>query len=208
VLDAACGTGYGSRILLERGAATSVDGFDVSPEAIAEAQRTSECPGLRFAVGDACRFDLPTAAYDVFVSLETIEHIEDDAAYVREARRVVRPGGVFLCSTPNRLLGNPGRSLADAPWNPFHVREYVRDELTVLLRSAFHQVDLLGQTPFDARYARALAVLGARLPMAAVRLHQARKVLGIPWEHRARHAPRLLPLAGAMVTEILIAVCR
>ena len=45
----------------------------------------------------------------------------DDAAYVAEARRVLRRGGAFLCSTPNRVLTNPGTT---KPFNPFHLREY------------------------------------------------------------------------------------
>jgi len=205
VLDAACGIGYGSALLRDRGA-REVDAFDLSGNAIAEAQRSYPREGVRFSIGDAARLPVPDRHYDVFVSLETIEHIRDDRGYLEEARRVLAPGGTFLCSTPNRALLNPGRALHDPPFNPFHVREYTLDELESLLCCYFPELELFGQSPFGLRYSQVLGVIGARAPMTAVRLHQLRKVAGIPWERRERHLPRRLPLEGP--AEVLIAVCR
>ena len=63
--DAACGTGYGSRRLLDAGAA-EVDGFDVSADAIAEARRLHATGGARFEVADVTHLPVADHTYDLF----------------------------------------------------------------------------------------------------------------------------------------------
>jgi SAM-dependent methyltransferase len=205
VVDAACGTGYGSRALLAGGAAR-VDGFDRSPEAIAEARRLHASPKAHFAVADVARLPAPDHSCDLFLSFETIEHIEDGAALICEAARVLRPGGTFVCSTPNRVVSAPGTPITGKPYNPFHVREYTREELGALLGRFFPSVTFLGQSFHGAGYVRLLNRLGKSWPMLAVRAHQVRKVLGVPWDKRQRHWPTPLPAPGE--PEVLVAVCR
>jgi SAM-dependent methyltransferase len=205
VVDAACGTGYGSRILLAEGA-TRVDGFDLSPDAIAEAQRLHTAPQARFEMADVTRLPCPDRTYDIFLSFETIEHLADDRALLREAVRVLKSGGTFVCSTPNRSVTNPGISIAGKPYNPFHVREYTRPELEAMLREVFPCVTFLGQSFHGAGYVRALNRMGKLWPRLAVRVHQVRKVLGVPWENLERHWPTPLPAKGE--PEVLVAVCK
>ena len=201
VLDAACGTGYGARILARAGA-RRVAAVDIALDALAawdsaDADRTC---------GSVFALPFRAASFDVFVSLETIEHVEDDVAFAAEARRVLKEDGVLICSTPNREVLNPGRRITDRPFNPFHVREYSIEELDRVLRTSFSEIRFYGQAPFSSSYVRVLAKIGRRLPMLAVRAHQVRKVLGAPLETRARHAPAPLPFNGAE-PEILVAVC-
>jgi SAM-dependent methyltransferase len=205
VADAACGTGYGSRHLLA-GGALQVDGFDVSPEAIAEARRLHGSPGINFDVADVTHLPTADCTYDLFVSFETIEHVHDDLAMVREVKRVLKPDGTFLCSTPNRTVTNPGIPITRRPFNPFHVREYTRRELEAVLREVFPSVTFLGQSFHGGGYVRALNRIGGLWRMLAVRLHQSRKVLGVPWESAERHWPTRLPENGE--PEVLVAVCR
>jgi ubiquinone/menaquinone biosynthesis C-methylase UbiE len=205
VLDAACGIGYGSRQLLAGGAARVI-GMDISIDALREASNASG--GMRtFACGSATTLPFPDATFDLFVSLETIEHIEDDATYLAEAARVLKSNGTFICSTPNREVLNPGRTLRDRPFNPFHVREYSIDELATILGRYFSDLSFFGQTPFARWYVGMLQRIGRRVPMAAVRLHQIRKVIGMAAERRSRHLPVPLPLDHSE-PEVLIAVCR
>lgn len=204
VLDAACGIGYGSRQLLNGGAAR-VAGLDIAFEALQQARTASD--GMRaFACGSATTLPFPTATFDLFVSLETIEHIEDDAAYVSEAARVLKPGATLICSTPNREVLNPGRSLQDRPFNPFHVREYSMNELRSVLGRHFKHIEFFGQTGYSQGYVHALQSIGRRIPLLAVRLHQLRKLIGAPMEKRSRHQPVPLPIDGR-APEVLIAVC-
>ena len=206
VLDAACANGYGSETLA-RGGAASVTGLDISFDPLVEARLAPRSSSFGLACASVTSLPFADETFDVFVSLETIEHVQDDAAYVAEARRVVKPDGILICSTPNRRVLNPGRRLHHRPFNPFHVREYAPDELEGLLRVRFPHVTLFGQSSYGRRYVGRLAAVGAHLPMTAVRIHQLRKVAGIPLERRARHEPKPLPLVDGGEPEVLIALC-
>lgn len=202
VLDAACGNGYGSRFLSSLAWPVSLD---IAPEAVAEAQ-AEQGPALRLLIGDTTALPFASGSFDAMVSFETIEHVRDDRAYVREARRVVRPGGLLLCSTPNRLVVNAGNTIADPPFNPFHVREYDADELRARLRESFDEVTMMGQSGFGRSYVGLLARAGGLSKRLAVRLHQLRKLAFMPLERRERHKPRAM--APGEVPEVLVAVCR
>ncbi len=194
VLDAASGTGYGSRILRDAGA-VHVTSMDLSGEA----------SGLAFVRADASRLPARHGAFDLYVSFETIEHVEDPDALVREARRVLSAGGKFLCSTPNRDLLSPGLTLRDRPRNPYHVREYSIGEFESLLASAFPRVTLFGQTWFSERHRSFLARAGGWSNVLSVRLHQLSNLARLPRESETRHRPE--PLARGGVPEVVIAVC-
>jgi SAM-dependent methyltransferase len=129
--------------------------------------------GLEYNVGDGTALPVEDSSCDVFVSLETIEHIEDDRGHLSEINRVLRPGGLLLCSTPNRLITNPGTTITDPPWNRFHLREYSLDEFTGLVRKHFDIELILGQNR-SSRAAHALLGWLAHLigTKSVVRLRQ------------------------------------
>ena len=89
VLDAASGEGYGSAILAAAGA-TSVTGIDLDRDAVDHAGARY---GLNFEVADVAALPFPEASFDVVVSFETIEHVPDAVAALREFRRVLAPRG-------------------------------------------------------------------------------------------------------------------
>jgi SAM-dependent methyltransferase len=149
VLDLACGAGYGSAYLMKRGA-RSVIGGDVSPQAIALANRYYVSTGVEYRQIDATDLPFRDAVFDVVVSLETIEHLDDQERFLREVVRVLRPSGTLVLSTPNRDIVSPG---SDKPLWPFHTREFRTSELGELLAGFFGQVRLWGQTPAE-RYTR------------------------------------------------------
>jgi SAM-dependent methyltransferase len=76
--------------------------------------------------------------YDFVISFQVIEHIENDALYLKEIHRVLKQGGMALITTPNRKM-----SLSRNPW---HVREYLPEELSTLARKFFSNVDMKGIT--------------------------------------------------------------
>jgi SAM-dependent methyltransferase len=128
VIDVACGTGYGSKALADAGAKTVV-GLDISPDAIRFAESHYRADNVRFAVGDAQRMeDVADASADVVVSFETIEHVPDADAFLAEVRRVLKPGGTFIVSTPDFRQGSIKQKLTCRLRNEFHVREYTGDE--------------------------------------------------------------------------------
>jgi SAM-dependent methyltransferase len=128
VLDAACGTAYGSAILAAAGASRVV-GVDLDPEALASVAP----PGnVELIVGDVRKLPLGDDAFDVVVCFETIEHIEDGAAALREFSRVLRPDGVLLLSSPNRGVYPTG--------NQHHEHEYTADELATAAGGLFANV--------------------------------------------------------------------
>lgn len=139
VVDVASGEGYGAALLAGR--ARSVVGVELDTAVVAHAVRSYARPGLAYRVGRCEALPLDDASADVVVSFETLEHVEAQSRFLAEVKRVLRPGGLLILSSPVRgvySVGNP---------NPFHVRELTRDELEALVRTAFRNLLCLGQTP-------------------------------------------------------------
>ena len=138
VLDVACGTGYGARILARRAA---VSGVDRDPQAVGTTASRVEGD---FLVSELPIIPFPDETFDFVVSFETIEHVDDDVGFVREIRRVLRPGGSLLISTPNEEVSAPD----GVPINAWHAREYTLAGLIATLREGggFEIRDIAQQT--------------------------------------------------------------
>ncbi len=203
VLDAACGTGYGTKILAKAGA-TEVVGLDRSPEAVEDARKDAH-PNSHFIVGNVGRLPFSDNEFDIYLSFETFEHVEAADSLLEQAKRVLKPGGTFICSTPNRPLISPGHGLSSRPLNPYHTREYNEEEFDSMIRRYFSKPLLYGQTFFPTKYKLRLNRIGKKSPTLAVHLHQVRKILGIFREHEGKHRPIGLPSHGD--PEVLIALC-
>ena len=205
VVDCASGDGLSSKLMAEAGAAL-VYGYDLSPEAVKYARRVNGLANTKFEVASATDLPLQDEAADLFVSLETIEHLDAVDEYLGEVVRVLRSDGTFLCSTPNRTVYSPGHTLESRPWNPFHVREYSPEELTALLSSYFGEVALLGQNLRSRRRTDAMNALGRLLPFdLAVRANQAAKLPRLAYDRLEHH--EVLALDGRREPECLVAVC-
>jgi SAM-dependent methyltransferase len=139
VLDAACGEGYGSHLL--SATAASVTGLDISEQAVEHARSRYRADNLAFDCGDATALPYEDARFDVVVSFETLEHLADHDALMSEFRRVLRPEGFLVVSSPDRAT----YSDASGYDNPYHVRELYRPELEALIGRHFPAVRLLGQ---------------------------------------------------------------
>ena len=139
VLDLGCNTGYGTRVIKASGA--RVVGVDVSPEAIDIARRQYGPAGIDFLCIDGRRLPFSDQSFDLIICFQVIEHIVDLQQFLAEIRRVVRPGGKVIFTTPNGPLRlHPGTR----PWNQFHVREYSAEELKKLLGRHFSRIEMLG----------------------------------------------------------------
>jgi SAM-dependent methyltransferase len=138
VLEAGCGEGYGADLIA--GVARRVVAVDYDEAAVAHVRtRYARVQVMR---ANLAQLPLPDASVDVVVNFQVIEHLWDQAQFVSECARVLRPSGLLMVSTPNRITFSPGR---DTPINPFHTRELNADELTQLLVDAgFSQVSISG----------------------------------------------------------------
>lgn len=108
VLDLGCGGGFMAEAMAEKGA--RVTGLDPARDALAAARRHAEQAGLeidyREGQGEALPFD--DGAFDIVLSCDALEHVEDLEKVLDEVARVVKPNGLFLFDTINR---NPVASL-------------------------------------------------------------------------------------------------
>jgi 2-polyprenyl-3-methyl-5-hydroxy-6-metoxy-1,4-benzoquinol methylase len=150
VLDLACGVGYGSYILASRSACARVVAVDRSEDAIAFGHRHYAHPRITYRVGDAMSIDLAPGSFDAVVSLETIEHVQEDERLLRIFQGLLRPGGQLVLSTPNEER---------MPFTPegyrYHVRHYRPADLQTLLeRTGFGLREVFSQ---EDRMSSALA---------------------------------------------------
>ncbi len=107
-----------------------------------------DAPGAEFVESDLNRLPLPLAAgsCDAVVAVETIEHLENPRAFVRELARLCRPGGTVLVTTPNQLslfaklhlvLRGQFPAFVDAPGlYPTHITPLLEQDLVRIFREA------------------------------------------------------------------------
>lgn len=106
---------------------------------------------------DMTRSSLSSGSFDCAVAIEVLEHVEDDAAFIREVRRILNTGGVFVMTTPNGDFVQNN--------NPDHKRHYRRCELESLLKSAFDSVEVEYAIPDTKFYRMSLQSWSLRHPL-------------------------------------------
>lgn len=131
VLDIACGSGYGTQLLSLH--AKKVYGVDVDGTSVQYATQNYGAPNIEYRVGNGESIPLDDNSVDVVTTFETIEHIPDYKKFIREIKRVLKPNGIALVSTPNDLEFAEG--------NHFHLHEFVYKELINLIKKDFKHVD-------------------------------------------------------------------
>jgi len=139
VLDAGCGSGYGTDFLASQGAKYAL-GIDISPEAIAYAQAHYQRDNLEYRVMDVTEPDLNDGSFDVIVAFELIEHLQNQERFLAEMARVLKNDGLFIISTPNREVYRLGLEP-----NPFHTKEFNFEEFYQILSRYFYNVKVLAQ---------------------------------------------------------------
>jgi SAM-dependent methyltransferase len=175
VLEAGCGEGYGADLIA--GVAQRVVAVDYDEAAVVHVR--SRYPGVEVMRANLAALPLPDAAVDIVVNFQVIEHLWDQGQFVAECARVLRPSGLLMVSTPNRITFSPGR---DTPINPFHTRELNADELTQLLVDAgFSQVSISGLF-----HGPRLREMDARHGGSIIDAQIARAVADAPWSPELR----------------------
>lgn len=123
VLDAGCGTAYGTAILAE--VAEQVVGVDVDAATIEQASHDYPRPNVEYRVMDCEALDFPPESFDVVISNALVEVLYDYEAYFEGAFRVLKPGGLYLCSTRNAELTFKKPGIKREAGAPLGVPEYV-----------------------------------------------------------------------------------
>lgn len=86
-----------------------------------------------YVFDDMTKSQLPDASYDAVLAVEVIEHVPEDGRFVEQIARVLKPGGVFVATTPN------GDCVPNN--NPDHIRHYKREQLHALVSRHFPKVE-------------------------------------------------------------------
>ena len=139
VLEIGCGEGYGSFYLAD--SAKEVTAIDYSNEAIEYAKSKYKKENLRFQKLDVRELSTLNKKFDLVCSFQVIEHIQDTGAFLKNIRNLLNEGGIFICSTPNRLDASPN---SETPLNKFHLKEYLAQEFKQLLGEEFRDVEMYG----------------------------------------------------------------
>jgi ubiquinone/menaquinone biosynthesis C-methylase UbiE len=137
ILDLASGEGYGTALLAE--VAREVTGVDISAEVVAHASAKYARDNLRYVQGAIAEVPIEGKhLFDVITCFEAIEHTEQHEEVMREVKRLLKPEGLLLISTPNKVLcANKN--------NPFHVKELYFEEFQALLGQSFRNLAFFGQ---------------------------------------------------------------
>lgn len=184
VLDIASGEGYGTALIAQ--VARSVVGVEIDHVAVQASRSEFQKPNLSFEQGDARAIPLAHQSVDVIVSFETLEHLAEQEQFLLELRRVLRPGGMLVISTPDREI----YSALGQPPNPFHVLELTRSEFEALLLKHFANITVSAQRTLIGS---AIAGGGGS---AALQMFERRSDTIIEASRRLSRAPYLVALAS------------
>jgi SAM-dependent methyltransferase len=148
ILDAGCGSGYGTAELSGCAQGAFVVGADISAEAVGHARARYGGSGAIFVPAACEALPFPDAAFDILAAFEVIEHLDRWRELLTEANRVLKRSGILLVSTPNRDYYAESRGNAGP--NPFHRHEFDYEEFRAALSALFPHVRIWTQNHAEA----------------------------------------------------------
>lgn len=130
ILDVGCGTGYFSNALLKKYPKANSYGIDISKKAISLGKK--QHPRVKFVYGNAeKKLPFKKDFFDLTISGEHIEHVNDVDTYLEEIYRVTKPGGTLIVTTPN-LASWMNRILLLLGRQPFYLEASLVKTLPIL----------------------------------------------------------------------------
>jgi SAM-dependent methyltransferase len=166
LLDVGCGTGIVMEEFARHGAMV---GLDLAWPALLHTR--SRNPAFALMQGDIVSLPVRSGSVDVVLAFDVIEHLDDDAAALREFRRVLKPGGVLLLNVPAFMSLWSGKDIAN-----HHRRRYRRTALRGLVERAGFTVERI-------------TCSNAVLFPAIWATRQAQRLAHRPWSPQAEYHP-------------------
>jgi ubiquinone/menaquinone biosynthesis C-methylase UbiE len=139
ILEVGCGIGDGTFELAK--CAERVIAVELDRKRLKLAFDFFSHPHINYIIMDGCRLGFKDESFDIVISFEVIEHLEDQERYLSEIRRVLKNGGMAIISTPNKDIIR----VEGIPNNPEHVKELNKNEFMYLLEKFFQKVELYAQ---------------------------------------------------------------
>jgi ubiquinone/menaquinone biosynthesis C-methylase UbiE len=139
ILDLGCGIGDGTyNLSLE---AKRVIGIELDRERLRIASGNFGNGNLNYLVMDGCLLGFKDESFDIVVSLEVIEHLENQNKFLFEINRVLKDRGIAIISTPNKKI----IKIEGTEPNPLHLKELTFKEFKKLLKKYFRGIEFYGQ---------------------------------------------------------------
>ncbi|WP_244476403.1 methyltransferase domain-containing protein [Methylobacterium sp. Leaf88] len=150
VLDAACGFGYGSYVIKSIVQDTKITAIDNSDSSIQYGQSNFSSVDVCFASGNLpeCLEAFGNNSFDVIACFETLEHVQNPIALLKEFHRLLTPGGRLVVSVPNDWTDETGNDP-----NPYHLQVYDHRRFVSEITDLFEIEHLIGQTADRAKKA-------------------------------------------------------
>jgi SAM-dependent methyltransferase len=139
ILEVGCGTGYGASYLLNKAAGSVIAG-DYAEVGLKLGAANFSKDKLAFIRLDGEQLPLATDSFDLVISFGVVDHLGNPEAYVSECWRVLRPGGLFICSATNRKLIRP--FFARRPIDLWHKTEFTAEELSLLISKYYSNIEI------------------------------------------------------------------
>lgn len=135
VLDIASGEGYGTHLLSFR--AKIIKGVDIDVSSIKKAKLKYKRNNLEFKAGSTSSIPYNDCYFDIVVSFETIEHHNEHEKMMEEIKRVLKPNGILIISSPDRLNYSEKRNFI----NKFHVKELYKEQFKSLINNHYQNAN-------------------------------------------------------------------
>ncbi len=142
VLEIGCGSGYGNKLLALK--AEKIYSVDIDPESLEFARKNNFSKNVEYILADVTAgVEIVENSCDICVCYQVIEHIDDKdmARFINEIKRIIKPKGEILFTTPNRKI----RLFSfQKPTNKYHKTEYSSKSLKKLLSNYFSELEISG----------------------------------------------------------------
>ena len=132
VLEIGFGDGYGTEIIAKSGA--NITAVELDADIVEQARQKYNLPNVKFELYDGVTLNYDANSFDMVISYQVIEHVEDVSQYLNNIKQMLKPEGLLLITTPSRTYR---LTPEQKPWNKYHLREYNSVTLEADSKSVF-----------------------------------------------------------------------